>query len=336
MTAFLHQRSRTDPERIAGSTMDCAQALLEGDPPADEDPRVLVDVLDDLARRGDPVAGPTLLLTALNRLRPGSAAIETLLRERAVRPRTWRGTRWVLMLVLIFLGLCVAMDRYGLPGVVLVGAFPGLIAAGWKSWPRLYPELSDADNAALRRIRRGSVGSRAITVVCALLGAAGGLIVTLIGSVLILAAIAPDAEVGDYPVFDWASVVLVIAGVVCGPQLLLSTRLRTLTRIARRQRAAGQHRKATDLARCACWGATGPRGWVAEGYAAHHLRSSDPSVLRGLDLGGQLHAEVRECPDLGRRWLLVPEGDGAQAVLLAGTSPVSEPASAEPGAGGYL
>lgn len=334
VTAVLAQRPRQDPYRIADTVTDCATALVQAQPPADEDPGVLTEVLDDLDRRGDR-EGPTLLLTALDRLRPGSPAIEAELRARAMRPRHWRSTWFLATLIAAFVVVCVGVDQFGWPSALIAGSVPGLVVTGWKGWPTLYPELGAADNAALRRIRSAG-SSRAVTVTLGVLGSVCGAILALIAVVLVLTALDPDADSGDSTAADLALVLAVVAGLLCGPQLLLSLRRRSSARLARRKRAAGRAREAVDLGRCVCWNAGAIRGADAEGYADQHLVRSDPTAAAGLDLGGTLPAGVRECPDTRRRWLLVPGGDRGRSILLPGTVPEPTAPTPDTTAGGYL
>lgn len=336
VTAFMRQRPQQDPAQIAATVVDCAQALLEVDPPADDDPALLEQVLDDLELRGD-TTGPTLLLNALDRQRPGSPVIESLLKARAMRPHPWLAVLPLLAALVLSVLLVWAVDHFDLPGVIFAAGVPGLLVSGWQARPQTYPHLPVAEYRAIRQIRRGeSFGSTAATVAGGILGGVVGVIFAVIAWMLLAELFMPGGDFGENTLVDLSFWFAIIAGAVAGPLGMLRLRRRSLATIARRRRAAAEHRDPIDADRCACWQPPVLRGPLARRYADGHLRPGAPAIVAGLDLGANTRTEARECPDLGLRWLLIQADTGPEVLLPGTVREQSAPEDRTAGTGGYL
>lgn|GEM_PF-6692316 len=338
VVAHLVRRSSTDPGRAAATVVDTALALLELDPPADQDTTPVVQVVEDLAVRGD-VAGAALLVDALADLRPGSPGLGALRRRLALR-RSWVSTAApALTAVLGCVAIVTAAVLLHLPALVVTASVPAWLIGSLRVRPRGYPQLTAVDERALGLVRRQTLRvfpNRAAQVGAVLLGAAAGAALALLLSVVVSEAVAPGVELGESTVLDLSVLATVLAGTVLTPVGLVRLRRRGLLRRAAKAGAAARAAELVDLARCACWQLPHARGQVADGYAAQHLVPGDPAALRGLDLPGPAAPEVRVCPTTGLRWLLVREPGEPHPVLLRGTAPGPVVFAEEAGTGGYL
>ena len=337
--AVAHLRQRGgEPERVAATVLDVAQALLELEPRADRDTTVVESVVDDLVRRSD-LSAAEMLLDALADLRPGSTTLDTLRRRHPLRVSRLAAAVPFLGAVVASVLLVVAAVRLHLPAGVVAAALPAAFFGAFQARPRTMPDLQEADERAVRLIRRQTrrtIGGRAARAAFTVLAGAVGAVVALVLAVLVSEAVAPGVELGESRVLDLSVLAALIAGVAGGPACLGRLRRRALVRRVARADAAARAQELVDVGRCACWQASHLRGELAEGYAAQHLRADDPGVLDGTDLGDAVEAAVRSCPSTGLRWLLVRLPSDPGAVLLRGTAAGPAPFAADPGTGGYL